>query len=103
MADDQTASDKFEDSLKEGETIVRGTISRVISMGPDAEPIVFFVPTSEIRHLELEGHRIATGELVVTHDKHGVPKQFDPKRIAVSGDLKVGSEITLVHLDRVRR
>lgn len=97
-----SALDKVRESVMEHETFVKGVVTRVVPMGSD-EPLVFFQPTSEVRHLELEGHRIATGELLLTHDKPGVPKQFDLKRVALSGDLAVGAEIGLVHLDKVRR
>lgn len=90
-------------NLKEGETAVEGLITRVVDMGDGVDPMVFFRPTSDVRELELEGHRIATGELLVAHDKLRVPKQFDPKRVDTPDGLKVGAKIGLVHLGKVVR
>lgn len=100
--EEKSAFDKVRESVMDHETFVQGVVTRVIPMGAD-EPLVFFRPTTDVSHLELEGHRIATGELLVTHDKQGIPKQFDLKRVTLNGDLAVGAEIGLVHLDKVRR
>lgn len=100
-------SDALKTTLKEGETLVVGTITRVVATGDSDEPIIFFAPETNVSALHLEGHRINTGELVSTHQVRSsagrVPRQFDAKRIAFDGKTpKVGGKVALVHLDRQR-
>ncbi len=95
-----TKADEIKASLKEGETYVRGVITRVLPGEDDGPPVIFFNPIDNVSQLELEGHRLSSGELVITHNKLRTPKQFDLKRVALEGDPIPGAEIGLVHLDK---
>jgi hypothetical protein len=104
---DNDKLDSLKESLKEGEVLVKGTITRVVDRGQDVAPLVFFHPETDVRFLHLEGHRVTTGELMSDHEGRTangtpIPKQFDGKRVAIDGDFKVGSRIGLVYLDRQR-
>lgn len=101
--------DALKTTLKEGETLVVGTITRVIPTGDDAAPLLFFTPDDPklAAGLHLEGHRLSTGELQSTHEAKTpsgpVPRQFDSKRIALDAKTaKPGGKVALVHLDKQR-
>lgn len=106
---DSNFYDGLKAALKDGETLVVGTITRVIPTGDDATPHLFFTPDDPklVSGLHLEGHRLSTGELQSTHEAKTasgpVPRQFDSKRIALDAKTaKVGGKVALVHLDRQR-
>jgi hypothetical protein len=89
---------------KDGETFLRAVVTRLVKPEhDDEEPTVFVRPLDDVSQLELDGHRLSSGELVLTHNRPGLPQQFDPRRAAVDGDMAVGKEIGLVHLDKRRR
>lgn len=105
MPDDKL--DALKETLKEGEVLVKGTITRVVDRGTDVAPLVFFQPETDVRYLHLEGHRVTTGELMSDHEGRTasgtpIPRQFDAKRVAIDGDLKVGSRCGFVYLDKQR-
>jgi hypothetical protein len=88
--------DRLIKGLKEGETIITGIVTRVIDA---ATGNVHFRPTSDVSRLNLEGHRIGTGDLVIAHNNNSEPQKLDSKR--GEGDpTKVGSEIAIVHTGR---
>lgn len=87
--------DKLLKGLKDGETIITGIVTRVIDV---AAGLVHFRPTSDVSRLNLEGHRIGTGDLTIVHTNGSEPQKLDAKR--GEGDLKVGSEIAIVHTGR---
>lgn len=95
-------------SLKEGETIVVGTVTRLVDGSDPERPVIYFLPETDVRHLELEGHRLGSGELRSEHDGGNssgqrIPKQFDLKRVAFSTDgPQIGAKVAFVHLDKTR-
>jgi hypothetical protein len=98
------AADDGKSEGKDGETFLRAVVTRLVKPEhDDEEPTVFVRPLDDVSQLELDGHRLSSGELVLTHNRPGLPQQFDPRRAAVDGDMAVGKEIGLVHLDKRRR
>jgi hypothetical protein len=104
MADDKL--DALKETLAEGETLVKGIISRVVDRGRDVAPLIFFYPETDVRFLHLEGHRVSTGELMSDHEGRTsggpIPKQFDAKRVAIDGPVAPGSRCAFVHMDKQR-
>ena len=79
-----------------GETLIRGVVTRIIERA--GRPIIHIAPTSDVRSLDLEGHRIGTGDLLFQHEKGDLPQRIDGERVA--GKLAVGESVGVVHLSR---